>query len=154
MSVLQVRAFLSSCAPDIEVVELEKSTATVVEAAEAFGVVPGQIAKTLSLYVEDRVALLVMSGDAKLHNKKFKDTIGVKPKMLKFDDVASKTGFQPGGVCPFTREGHIDIYCDESLKQYEEVLPAGGSSNSGVRISPLKLAEICQATWVDVAKFE
>lgn len=152
MSVERVKEFLAQHATDLEVTELTQSTATVLEAAEAFQVEPGQIAKTLSLYLEEGVALIVMAGDAKIQNGKFKRLFGIKPRMLKSDDVEPLTGFQPGGVCPFTSHQGVSIFCDESLKVHDYVLPAGGNANSGVRISPTRLAEICQARWIDIAK--
>ncbi|MDP5252649.1 MULTISPECIES: YbaK/EbsC family protein [unclassified Vibrio] len=152
MSVERVKAFLAQHATDLEVTELTQSTATVLEAARAFQVEPSQIAKTLSLYLEEGVALVVMAGDAKIHNSKFKRHFGIKPRMLKSEDVEPLTGFRPGGVCPFTSHQGVRIFCDESLKAHEHVLPAGGNSNSGVRITPNQLAKICQADWIDVAK--
>nr|ACV96116.1 YbaK/prolyl-tRNA synthetase associated region [Providencia alcalifaciens Ban1] len=151
MSVERVRNFLKAHAPQLHVSELTESTATVSEAAKAFGVQPSQIAKTLSMKVNDDVLLIVMPGDAKLHNQKFKQQFGVKPRMLKVEEVAQLTGYQPGGVCPFDSKDSIRVYCDIGLCQHDEVLPAGGSSNSGVRISPQYLATICKAQWVDVS---
>ncbi len=151
MSVNRVKEYLKQHAPDVVVVEHEQSTATVVEAAQAFQVEPGQIAKTLSLKIQEEVLLLVMAGNAKLHNKKFKDVFGKKPKMLKFDEVEPLTGFKPGGVCPFAVPDSVKIYCDMSLRAHNEVLPAAGSTNSGVRIEPERLAGICHADWVDVS---
>lgn len=151
MGVNRVKAFLQQHAPDLVVTELEQSTATVLEAAEAFGVEPSQIAKTLSVKVDDEVLLLVMAGNSKLHNQKFKQTFGVKPRMLKAEEVEDLTGFQPGGVCPFAPLSQVKVYCDASLKQHNEVLPAAGSRNSGVRIEPERLASICAAQWVDIS---
>ncbi|MBF9003525.1 MULTISPECIES: YbaK/EbsC family protein [Vibrio] len=152
MSVDRVKEFLAQHAKDLEVTELKESTATVVEAAQAFGVEPGQIAKTLSLRLEEGVALIVMAGDAKIQNGKFKRLFGIKPRMLKGEEVEPLTGFRPGGVCPFTTREGVKIFCDESLKAHDYVLPAGGNANSGVRVTPARLAEVCQADWVDVAK--
>lgn len=148
----RVKSFLAQHAPEIAVTELTESTATVAEAAAAFGVTPGQIAKTLSLKVGDEVLLLVMAGDSRLNNSKFKQRFGVKPRMLKGEEVEPLTGFIPGGVCPFAAKEGVQICCDESLLAHTEILPAGGSRNSGVRITPQRLAQVCQAEWVDVGK--
>ncbi|MFM2481903.1 YbaK/EbsC family protein [Celerinatantimonas sp. YJH-8] len=148
----RVQSFLAQHAPDLAVSELSQSTATVAEAANAFGVTPGQIAKTLSLKVGEAVILLVMAGDSRLHNSKFKQRFGVKPRMLKAEEVEPLTGFVPGGVCPFAAKSGVQVFCDQSLQAHFEILPAGGSRNSGVRITPQRLADICQAQWVDVGQ--
>lgn len=150
MSLQSVRQFFADNAPDIEVIELNQSTATVALAAAAHNVAPGQIAKTLSLKVKNEVVLVVARGDARLDNKKLKDTFGAKARMLSSDEVVTITGHPVGGVCPFGLENPLSIYCDISLKQYEEVLPAAGAIHSAVRISPVRMAELTSATWVDV----
>lgn len=150
MSVERVRAFLEKKAPAINVTELEEPTATVSQAAEAFNVQPGQIAKSLSLRVNNAVIVLVMAGDSRLNNKKFKDYFGVKARMLPSEEVLDTTGFAPGGVSPLGINPEVAVYCDESLKSYEEVLPSGGNGRSGVRISPDALASITDAIWVDL----
>ncbi len=150
MSVERVQQFLAEHAPEAKVEVLEKSTATVAQAAEAFEVESGQIAKTLSFRVNDEVVLLVMAGTARIDNKKYKQLFGVKARMLPSEDVEALTGYPPGGVCPFAAADEVKIYCDHSLNSYEEVLPAAGSVNSGVRITPAKLASITGATWIDV----
>ncbi len=148
MSVERVRAFLEKKAPTISVTELGQPTATVSQAAEAFNVQPGQIAKSLSFRVNNAVILLVMAGDCRLNNKKFKDYFGVKARMLPSEEVLDATGFAPGGVSPLGINAEVTVYCDESLKNYEEVLPSGGNGQSGVRISPGTLASITGAIWV------
>lgn len=150
MSVERVQQFLAQHAPEAKVQVLEKTTATVAQAAEAFEVESGQIAKTLSLRVNDGVVLLVMAGTARIDNKKYKQLFGVKARMLPSEEVEALTGYPPGGVCPFAADDAVKIYCDHSLNSYEEVLPAAGSVNSGVRIAPAKLASITNATWIDV----
>src|SRR5262249_21574139 len=137
-------------APSIVVMEATESTATVALAAAAFGVEPGQIAKTLSLRVGDSVFLLVTGGMARLHNGKAKAAFGGKTRMLGAHEVEALTGHPVGGVCPFGLSTPLPIYCDVSLKAFGEVLPAAGSGNSAVRISPLRLAELVGAAWVDV----
>jgi len=150
MSVETVRAFLAAHAPDIGVVELEASTATVEMAARGHGVAPAQIAKTLSLRIKDRTLLIVASGDARLNNRKIKDVLGGKPRMLGADEVVALTGHPVGGVCPFGLATPLPVYCDVSLKDFDEVVPAAGSANSALRISPDRLAALVGAEWVDV----
>ena len=150
MSLQSVRQFFAEHAPDIEIIELTQSTATVALAAAAHHVEPGQIARTLSLKVKDRVILVVSRGDVRLDNKKLKDAFGAKARMLSSDEVVTLTGHPVGGVCPFGLENPLTVYCDISLKQYQEVLPADGAIHSAVRISPDRMAQLTGATWVDV----
>lgn len=150
MSLQTVRQFFADRAPDIEIIELNQSTATVALAAAAHNVVPGQIAKTLSLKVKDEVILVVAKGDARLDNKKLKNAFGAKARMLSADEVVIWTGHPVGGVCPFGLENPLSVYCDVSLKTFDEVLPAAGAIHSAVRISPQRLAELTDATWIDV----
>ena len=152
MSLESVRAFLAARAPDITIVELDGSTATVALAAEGHGVAPAQIAKTLSLRVKDRNLLLVTSGIARLDNKKVKAAFGGKPRMLAPEEVAAITGHPVGGVCPFGLATPLPIYCDVSLRAFDEVVPAAGSTRSALRINPLRLAELVEAEWVDVCQ--
>jgi prolyl-tRNA editing enzyme YbaK/EbsC (Cys-tRNA(Pro) deacylase) len=152
MSLESVRAFFAEKAPDISVIESDKSSATVVLAAEAYGVEPTRIAKTLSLRVGDRVVLIVASGTARMDNKKVKALFGGKPKMLGLDEVADITGHEVGGVCPFGLKTPLPIYCDLSLRAFDIVVPAAGSTHSAVRIPPSRLAELTSAEWVDVCQ--
>ena len=152
MSLASVKAFLLAHAPDLQVVELDTSTATVALAAAAHGVEPGRIAKTLSLRIGDEVILLVTSGDARLDNQKFKATFRAKPSMLPFDEVEAATGHPVGGVTPLGLLQPLRVFCDESLRAYDEVLPAAGAMHAAVRLSPARLAELSGATWVDVAR--
>ncbi|GEN26597.1 cys-tRNA(pro)/cys-tRNA(cys) deacylase [Halovibrio variabilis] len=152
MSVETVRQFLAEHAPDINIEELEASTATVQLAADAHGVAPGQIAKTLAFRVGERQVLIVASGDARIDNRKIRDTFGGKAKMLDAETVMELTSHPIGGVCPFGLATDLPIYCDESLHAFDEVLPAAGSPNSAVRLSPKRLAELVNAEWVDVCK--
>ncbi|MEN3753543.1 YbaK/EbsC family protein [Mangrovibacter sp. SLW1] len=154
MSLQSVRQFFADNAPDISIIELDQSTATVALAAAAHQVEPGQIAKTLSLKVKQDVILIVAKGDARLDNKKLKAAFGAKAKMLNSDEVVTWTGHPVGGVCPFGLEHPLPVYCDVSLKAYTEVLPAAGAIHSAVRISPERLADLTQATWVDVCQSE
>ena len=152
MSLESVRAFFAEKAPDIAVIESSASSATVALAAEAHGVEPARIAKTLSLRIGERVVLIVASGTARMDNKKVKALFGGKPKMLGVDEVAEITGHEVGGVCPFGLKTPLPIYCDLSLKAFDEVMPAAGSTHSAVRIAPSRMAELVKAEWVDVCQ--
>jgi prolyl-tRNA editing enzyme YbaK/EbsC (Cys-tRNA(Pro) deacylase) len=150
MTVESVRAFFAAHAPDIKILETVASTATVEMAAAGHGVQPAQIAKTLSLRIKERTVLVVTSGTARLNNRKIKDVLGGKPRMLGADEVAALTGHPVGGVCPFGLATPLPVYCDLSLKAFDEVLPAAGSANSALRIAPALMAELVKAQWVDV----
>lgn len=152
MSLASVKAFLATHAPDIAVIELDTSTATVAEAAAAHRVEPGRIAKTLSLRVAGEVVLLVTSGDARLDNQKYKAAFRAKPTMLDFSEVESETGHPVGGVSPLGLARPLRVFCDESLRAWDEVLPAAGAINAALRISPDRLAALTGATWVDVTR--
>jgi prolyl-tRNA editing enzyme YbaK/EbsC (Cys-tRNA(Pro) deacylase) len=152
MTVDSVRAFLAVHAPDIAIVETADSSATVEQAARSHCVEPAQIAKTLSLRIKDRALLVVTSGTARLSNRKIKDALGGKPRMLSADEVLALTGHPPGGVCPFGLATPLPVYCDVSLRAFGEVVPAAGSTHSALRIAPARLAELVQAEWIDVCE--
>ena len=152
MSLESVRAFLAQKAPDIAIIEMDTSTATVAQAAEAHGVEPSRIAKTLSLRVGERSFLVVTSGTARLDNRKVKAAFGGKVSMLDAEQVRSLTGHPVGGVCPFGLATPLPVYCDVSLKAFDEVVPAAGSIHTAVRIDPRRMAELVGADWVDVCQ--
>lgn len=152
MSIQSVRDFFAEKAPDITVIRSPISSATVPLAAEAYGVEPGRIAKTLSLRIGERVILIVASGTSRMDNKKVKAQFGGKPKMLGLEEVADITGHEVGGVCPFGLKAPLPIYCDVSLKAFDIVVPAAGSTHSAVRIAPDRMAELVSAEWVDVCE--
>jgi prolyl-tRNA editing enzyme YbaK/EbsC (Cys-tRNA(Pro) deacylase) len=152
MSLESVRAFFAEKAPDISVIESATSSATVVLAAEAYGVEPARIAKTLSLRIGERVVLIVASGTARMDNKKVKAKFGGKPKMLALDEVAEITGHEVGGVCPFGLMAPLPVYCDVSLRAFDIVVPAAGSTHSAVKIAPSRLAELTGAEWIDLCQ--
>ena len=152
MSLETVRAFFAAKAPDISVIESQQSSATVPLAAEAYGVEPARIAKTLSLRVGERVVLIVTSGTSRMDNKKVKALFGGKPKMLGLEEVAEITGHEVGGVCPFGLKAPLPVYCDVSMKVFDIVVPAAGSTHSAVRIAPERLAQLVGAEWVDVCE--
>lgn len=152
MSLQSVRTFFAARQLDIPIIELEVSTATVALAAEAHGVEPGRIAKTLAFRINGGQAiLLVARGDARIDNRKFKDCFG-KGKMLPAEEVVELTGHPVGGVCPFGLANDLPIYLDQSLQAFDEVLPAAGAIHSAVRLSPALLAEITGGQWVDVCQ--
>lgn len=152
MSLDSVKAFFAEKAPDIQVIETEASSATVAEAAEAHGVDPAQIAKTICLRVGDEAMLLVAGGTARLDNRKAREVFGGKARMLGLDEVVELTGHPIGGVCPFGLKSPLPIYCDQSLRRFAEVLPAAGATNAAVRIGTERLAELVVARWVDVCQ--
>lgn len=151
MSLRSVRAHLAEVAPDLVVIETAASTATVALAAAAHGVAPAQIAKTLSLRAGDTVALVVMGGEARLDNRKAKALFGTKVRLLPADEVEALTGHPVGGVCPFGLPAPLPVWCDESLRRFEIVVPAAGSPHSALKIAPDRLAAITGARWADLS---
>ena len=152
MSLDSVRAFFVAKAPDIDVLVTEASSATVALAAQAHGVAPEQIAKTICLRIGDRVVLVVAAGTARLDNRKFKDRFGAKPRMLDAEEVLAATSHPVGGVCTFGLPAPLPVYCDRSLEGFDEVVPAAGATNAAVRLSPQRLAALTGAEWVDVCQ--
>ena len=135
------------------VIHLAASTATVAEAAEALGVEPRMIAKTLSFLQEEKPVLILTEGTAKIDNRKYKDTFHIKAKMIPFEEVETQVGHAPGGVCPFGINENVIVYLDESLRQFENVYPAAGDDHSAVKLTVDELEKIAGATgWVDVCK--
>lgn len=155
MSVESVRNYLRQFNLDDKVQEFEVSSATVELAAQAAGVIPAMIAKTLSFKVDDHAVLIVTSGDTKVDNQKYKAKFATKAKMLTPDEVIEYTGHAIGGVCPYANpEGKCKVYLDESMKRFEMMLPAAGSSSSCVRLTIEELERSCPgAEWVDVCKY-
>jgi prolyl-tRNA editing enzyme YbaK/EbsC (Cys-tRNA(Pro) deacylase) len=152
LSLQSVRDFFLVRGLDIPIIEQETSTATVLLAAQAHGVEPGRIAKTLAFRLADgRVVILVTSGSTRIDHRKFKATFG-RGRMLSADEVAEVTGHPVGGVCPFGLPEPIPIHLDVSLRAFDEVLPAAGAVHSAVRISPTTLAEVTDGQWVDVCQ--
>ena len=149
MSLASVQADLTARAPDLSVIVTDASTATVQLAAEVHGVEPGQIAKTLCIRVKDEEFLLVTRGDARLDNQKSKSAFGGRPRMLGAEDVLRLTSHPVGGVCPFGLPSPLPIFLDVSLKVYDLVIPAGGSTHASVRLTVDRLAELCGNKWAD-----
>jgi prolyl-tRNA editing enzyme YbaK/EbsC (Cys-tRNA(Pro) deacylase) len=152
MSLESVRAWLADHAPDLPVIETEASTATVAEAAQALGVAPARIAKTLAVRVGETVFLLVTRGDARLDNQKTKAAFGGRPRMLGPEETLALTGHPVGGVCPFGLATALPVYCDVSLKAFDAVFPAAGSLTSSVRVTPERLAALVATGWTDICR--
>jgi prolyl-tRNA editing enzyme YbaK/EbsC (Cys-tRNA(Pro) deacylase) len=152
MTLETARFWLSTHAPDLPIIKVEASTATVDLAAEALGVEPGRIAKTLAIRVRDETFLVVARGDARLDNAKSKAEFGGRPRMLGPEETFAVTGHPVGGVCPFGLATPIAVYCDISLKDFDVVYPAAGSLSSSVRVTPERLAELVSTRWVDVCR--
>ena len=150
MSLDSVRSWLAEHAPDLPLIEVAGSTATVDTAAEALGVEPGRIAKTLAVRAGDRVFLLVARGDARLDNRKCKDEFGARPRMLGAEETLEITGHPVGGVCPFGLKTPLRVYIDVSLKAFDVVYPAGGSLNTSVEVPTEQLFELVVERWVDL----
>lgn len=152
MSLESVRAWLASHAPDLPIIEVAESTATVAEAARALGVEPGRIAKTLAVRVDGNAFLLVARGDARLDNQKTKAAFGGRPRMLGPEETLALTGHPVGGVCPFGLATDLPVWCDVSLQGYPTVFPAAGSLNSSVEVAPDRLAALVGKDWVDMCR--
>ena len=153
MSVDHVRDYLTQFGAQDRVLEFEVSSATVALAAEALGCEPGRIAKTLSFMAGEQPMLIVFAGDARIDNRKYKDRFGVKARMMTAEEIEGLTGLHFGGVCPFGIPETIDIYLDVSLKRFNPVYPACGSSNSAIEVTLDELERFSRARgWVDVGK--
>ena len=153
MSIEKVKKYFRKYGMEDRVWEKEHSSATVEEAAEALGCEPQRIAKTLSFKAGEDVLLVVTAGDRKIDNKKYREQFGCKAKMLKFEEVEELTGHAVGGVCPFAVKDGVRVYLDESLKRFETVFPAAGSSNSMIELTIPELERYSNSlAWVDVCK--
>lgn len=153
MSILKVREYFDKYGIGDRILEFPVSSKTVEEASIAIGCEPKEIAKTLSFDLDNKVILIVMAGDAKIDNHKYREKFHKKAKMLKFDEVNIRVGHMVGGVCPFGINEGIDVYLDESLKRFEYVYPACGSGNSAIKLNILELEKYSNyLEWVDVCK--
>ncbi len=152
MSIEKVREYLKEFNREKDIIELSQSSATVPLAAAALGVEPARIAKTLSFKADSGALLIVTAGDARIDNKKFKNTFGFKAKMLTSEEVIEYTGHSIGGVCPFAiNSDDVKIYLDVSLKRFTTIYPACGSSNSAIELTCEDLEKISKALdWVDI----
>ena len=153
MSIERARAYLAEKGVADRIRELDHSSATVELAAEALGVEPARIAKTLSFMLHETPILIVAAGDAKIDNHKYKSFFGVKAKMLTPEEAETLIGHAVCGVCPFGVPENVKIYLDRSLTRFETVFPACGSSNSAIELTIPELEELsAMAEWVDVCK--
>jgi prolyl-tRNA editing enzyme YbaK/EbsC (Cys-tRNA(Pro) deacylase) len=152
MSARSVREWLAANAPDLKLIEVSDSTATVETAAKALGVEPGRIAKTPALRAGEHLFLLCTRGDARLDNRKCKDEFGARPRMLGAEETLEVTGHPVGGVCPFGLKSAIPVYLDVSLKAFDTVYPAGGSLNTSVEVATERLFDLVAERWVDLCR--
>ena len=155
MSIEKVKSYFKQFGRENDVLEFETSSATVELAAEAAHVIPARITKTLAFQSGDSCILIATAGDAKIDNKKFKAEFSMKAKMLSPEETLSLTGHAIGGVCPFAlpQENLPLVYTDVSLKRFETVFPACGSSNSAIELTNEELYQFAHAqSWVDVCK--
>lgn len=153
MSIEKVRSYFKSLGIEDRIMEFDVSSATVELAAVAVGVEGARIAKTLSFLLHDEPILIVTAGDARVDNKKYKAEFSAKAKMLTHEQAAQMIGHAVGGVCPFAVNEGVKVYLDESLKRFETVFPACGSSNSAIELTISELEKYSQYDkWVDVCK--
>lgn len=153
MGIETARAWLAARGLEERIREFSVSSATVELAAEALGVEPGHIAKTLSFYDGESALLVLAAGDAKIDNRKFKEQFGFKAKMLSPDDALRFTGHPVGGICPFGLAQPLRVWLDVSLRRYDTVYPACGTASSAVALSCDELEKASEAAgWVDVTK--
>lgn len=153
MSIVKVREYLKDFGADGRILEFPVSSATVELAAKALGTAPARIAKTLSFRLKDGVILVVLAGDAKTDNRKYRETFGEKARMLDREEAETLVGYVVGGVCPFAVNEGVKVYLDVSLKRFATVFPAAGSANSAIELTPAELEKFSRASgWVDVGK--
>ena len=153
MSIERVRDYFKKFGMEDRIIEFSSSSATVPEAARAAGCSEGEIAKTLSFLVHDKPVLIVVAGDCKIDNAKYKGEFSAKAKMIPFESVEDIIGHGVGGVCPFGINEGVEVYLDKSLCRFSKVYPACGSSNSAIKLSIKELEETSNyKKWVDVCK--
>ena len=148
----RVKDWLAAYAPDLRLIEVEESTATVAEAAAALGVEPAMIAKSLTVRAGEQTFLLVTRGDARLDNGKCKRELGARLRMLGPDETLALTGHPVGGVCPFGLATALPVFLDRSLEPFELVYPAGGTLTSSVELTPQRLFDLVGERWVDLCR--
>ena len=153
MAIEKVREYFKTLGIDDKIQEFETSSATVALAAEALHCEESRIAKSLSFHVGDKVVLVVAAGDVKIDNSKYKAFFGTKAKMLSYEEAEPLIGHAVGGVCPFAVNEGVEVYLDESLKRFETVFPACGSSNSAIELTMEELEKYSgYVSWIDVCK--
>ncbi len=153
MSIERVKEYFKNMGIENKIMVFDVSSATVELAAKALNCEEARIAKTLSFHIGERVVLIVAAGDTKIDNHKYKEQFGTKAKMLAFNEVEPLIGHGVGGVCPFGVNEGVEVYLDQSLKRFDTVFPACGSSNSAVELTIKELEEYSNSLgWVDVTK--
>ncbi len=153
MSIENVKQYLKKFGRDNDILEFDVSSATVELAARALDTLPAKIAKTLAFKSDDSCILIATAGDAKIDNQKFKQTFGMKAKMLSPEETLALTGHAVGGVCPFALPEGVKAFTDISLKRFNHIYPACGSSNSAIKLTCDEIFEYSNATeWIDVCK--
>ena len=153
MSIDRVKAYFKNWGIEDQILEFDVSSATVELAAQAVGCEPARICKSLSFKIEERTILILAAGDAKVDNKKYKSYFSSKAKMLSPDEVVERIGHAIGGVCPFGVNDGVEVYLDTSMKRFEHVYPAAGSSNSAIKLTLPELEKYSNyKEWVDVCK--
>ena len=153
MSIEKVKSYFAAFGMEDRILEPEASSATVEEAANALGCEPARIAKTMSFLTGNGPILIVMAGDARTDNKKFKDEFHEKARMIPWDQVEELTGHAPGGVCPFAANSGVAGYLDESLKRFTTVFPAAGSGNSAIELTLPELEKhSLSKKWICISK--
>lgn len=153
MAIDKVREYFKDYGMEDRIREFSVSSATVALAAQALDCAPERIAKTLSFLVQETPVLIVAAGDVKIDNSKYKKQFGTKAKMLSPQQVSEMIGHEVGGVCPFAVNEGVKVYLDESLKRFETVFPACGSSNSAIELTIPEIEKYAKEEgWVDVCK--
>lgn len=153
MSLNKVKEYFKKYNKEEDILVFDESSATVSEAANRIGCNEDLIAKTLSFMVNDKPILIVLSGNTRIDNSKYKNTFKAKAKMLTIDEVKNLIGHEVGGVCPFAINDNVDVYLDESLKKYDYVYPACGSANSAIKLSVRELEKYSNyKSYIDVGK--
>lgn len=154
MSIDKVKEYFRNFGMEDQILEFDVSSATVELAAQAVGCEPARICKSLSFKIDERTILILTAGDAKVDNKKYKAFFSAKAKMLAPDEVIERIGHAIGGVCPFAVNEGVEVYLDESMKRFDYVYPAAGSSNSAIKLTLPELEKYSgYKEWVDVCKF-
>ena len=154
MAIEKVRDYFKQYGIEDRIMEPEESSATVELAAQALGTEPRRIAKSMSFIVDDAPIIIVMAGDAKADNRKFKDKFHQKATMIPFGDVEAAIGHAAGGVCPFAIKDNVKVYLDDSLKRFKTIFPACGSGNSAIELTCDELEKYSQnfTEWINVSK--
>jgi prolyl-tRNA editing enzyme YbaK/EbsC (Cys-tRNA(Pro) deacylase) len=153
MSLENVKKYLKQWDKDKDIIIVDDSSASVLEAANSLNVIPARIAKSISLRNEESSMVIVVAGDVKIDNKKFRDKFNFKARMLTAEEVIQYTGHVVGGVCPFALPSDVDVYLDISMKRFESLFPACGSTNSAIEVTLKELEEYSKnKEWIDVCK--